>query len=206
MSDTITAPRRPASRQRLHQVKSNGPAPVRSRLGRRSARSPRSETQWPIFSTSSTRSPTCLAAKDPGISAGLKRLVEQAAEPGRTEQPLFRTQVAYMLQDVEKLAGAKIASVPAELRTELTKLAGSSPGLENKQMEAPAPWHGRCRRPWRHPRYPQERSDDRRAWRPAIFPGSGDSGGAGKPPPPCRTLLKRGNAVRIECAHVRQHS
>ncbi len=41
-----------------------------------------------------------------------------------------------MLQDVEKLAGAKITSIPAELRTELTKLAGSSPGLENKQMEA----------------------------------------------------------------------
>ena len=77
-----------------------------------------------------------LGAKDPGISAGLKRLVEQAAEPGRTKQPLFRTQVAYMLQDVEKLAGAKITSIPPELRTELTKLAGSSPGLENKQMEA----------------------------------------------------------------------
>ena len=77
-----------------------------------------------------------LGNKEPGIVAGLNRLVEQGAEPGRTEQSLFRTQVAYMLQDVEKLAGAKITSVPAELRAELTKLAGSSPGLENKQMEA----------------------------------------------------------------------
>ncbi len=77
-----------------------------------------------------------LGSREPGIAAGLNRLVEQGAEPGRTEQPLFRTQVAYMLQDVEKLAGAKITSVPAELRAELTKLAGTSPGLENKQMEA----------------------------------------------------------------------
>jgi hypothetical protein len=77
-----------------------------------------------------------LGSKEPGIAAGLNRLIEQGAEPGRTEQPLFRTQVAYMLQDVEKLAGAKITSIPAELRAELTKLAGSSPGLENKQMEA----------------------------------------------------------------------
>ena len=78
-----------------------------------------------------------LGNKEPGIAAKLNRLVEQGAEPGRTEQSLFRTQVAYMLQDVEKLADAKITSVPAELRAELTKLAGSSPGLENKQMEAP---------------------------------------------------------------------
>lgn len=77
-----------------------------------------------------------LGTKEPGISAGLNRLVEQAAEPGRTEQPLFRTQVAYMLQDVEKLVGAKMASVPDELRTELAKLAGSSPGLVNRDMEA----------------------------------------------------------------------
>lgn len=77
-----------------------------------------------------------LGSKEPGIAAGLNRLVEQGAEPSRTEQPLFRTQVAYMLQDVEKLAGAKITSVPAELRAELNRLAGSSPGLENKQMEA----------------------------------------------------------------------
>jgi len=77
-----------------------------------------------------------LGTKEPGIAAGLNRLVEQGADPGRAEQPLFRTQVAYMLQDVEKLAGAKITSVPGELRAELTQLAGSSPGLENKQMEA----------------------------------------------------------------------
>jgi len=77
-----------------------------------------------------------LGNKEPGITAGLNRLVEQGAEPGRVEQPLFRTQVAYILQDIEKLAGAKITSVPAELRAELTQLAGSSPGLENKQMEA----------------------------------------------------------------------
>ena len=77
-----------------------------------------------------------LGNKEPGIAAGLNRLVEQGAEPGRTEQLLFRTQVAYMLQDVEKLAGTKITSVPGELRAELTQLAGSSPGLENKQMEA----------------------------------------------------------------------
>ncbi len=136
MSDTITAPRRPVQ----------PPAVPSGEVERLSAGTV--VPGAPIGPESSKREPMAdlldkfdkianvLGAKDPGISAGLKRLVEQAAEPGRTEQPLFRTQVAYMLQDVEKLAGAKITSVPAELRTELTKLAGSSPGLENKQMEA----------------------------------------------------------------------
>lgn len=76
-----------------------------------------------------------LNVKEPGLVAGLNRLVEQGVEPGRSDQPLFRTQVAYMLQDVEKLVGAKTTSVPAELRAELTTLARSSPGLENRNME-----------------------------------------------------------------------
>jgi hypothetical protein len=136
MSETITAYRRPVQ----------PPAVPSDEVERLSAGT--SVPKAPVGPESAKREPMAdlldkfdkianvLGAKDAGISAGLKRLVEQAAEPGRTEQPLFRTQVAYMLQDVEKLAGTKITSVPAELRTELTKLAGSSPGLENRQMEA----------------------------------------------------------------------
>ena len=77
-----------------------------------------------------------VAAQDPGMAGGLARLVEQSSEPGRTEQPLFRTQVAYMLQDVEKMASTTAVSVPPELRAELTRLAATSPGLENPRMEA----------------------------------------------------------------------
>ncbi len=79
---------------------------------------------------------TVVAARDPGMAKGLNQIVEQSAEPGRTEQPLFRTQVAYMLQDVEKLPSTTAISVPPELRAELSKLAATSPGLENRQMEA----------------------------------------------------------------------
>ena len=136
MSDTITAPRRPAQPTAALSDEVERPgagtlAPVAPVSPEPSKRDPMADLLDKFDKIANV-----LGAKDPGISAGLKRLVEQAAEPGRTEQPLFRTQVAYMLQDVEKLAGAKIASIPAELRTELTKLAGSSPGLENKQMEA----------------------------------------------------------------------
>ena len=72
--------------------------------------------------------------QDPGVAKAMERLVQQAAEPGHTEQPLFRTQVAYVLQDVEKMAGT--VSIPTELRAEMTRLAATSPGLENARMEA----------------------------------------------------------------------
>ena len=135
MSEAITAPRQPT-------LRSSGPLTEVERAGAAVAAAtsvgpePSKREAMADLLDKFEKVAAVLGTKEPGISAGLNRLVAQAAEPGRTEQPLFRTQVAYMLQDVEKLVGAKVASVPDELRTELTKLAGSSPGLVNRDMEA----------------------------------------------------------------------
>lgn len=77
-----------------------------------------------------------LGHRDAGLMRGINQLARQAAEPGRAEQPLFRTHVAYALQDMEKIVGAGSTAMPAELRAEMTRLAATSPGLENRQMEA----------------------------------------------------------------------
>ena len=136
MSDTVTAPRKPTVQtaatsveiERIGAGAVDAGTPVGHELQKRD---PMADLLAKF-----KKAADVLGTKDPGISAGLKRLVEQGAEPGRIEQPLFRTQVAYMLQDVEKLVGVKILSVPAEFRAELTKLAGSCPGLQNREMEA----------------------------------------------------------------------
>ena len=77
-----------------------------------------------------------LGDRDVGLVKGINQLASQAAEPGRAEQPLFRTHVAYALQDMERIVGAGSTAMPAELRAEMTRLAATSPGLENRQMEA----------------------------------------------------------------------
>ena len=77
-----------------------------------------------------------LGDRDVGLVKGINQLASQAAEPERAEQPLFRTHVAYALQDMERIVGAGSTAMPAELRAELTRLAATSPGLENRQMEA----------------------------------------------------------------------
>lgn len=77
-----------------------------------------------------------LGDRDPGLVRGIERLARQAAEPGRVEQPQFRTHVAYALQDLERLVGPGSTAMPAGLRAEMTRLAATSPGLENRQVEA----------------------------------------------------------------------
>ena len=77
-----------------------------------------------------------LGERDPGLVKGINQLAVQASEPGRAGQPQFRTHVAYALQDMEKIVGAGSTAMPAELRVEMTRLAATSPGLENRQMEA----------------------------------------------------------------------
>lgn len=77
-----------------------------------------------------------LGERTPGLSYVIARLAVEARDrPAHIEQPLFRTRVAYALQDLEKLAEGSMA-MPAELRAELTRLAGTSPGLANPRMEA----------------------------------------------------------------------
>lgn len=78
-----------------------------------------------------------LGERDAGLARGINKLDEKAAaDPSTISQPMFRTHVAYSLQDTEKALGAGSIPVPAELRSEMTRLAGTSPGLDNKQMEA----------------------------------------------------------------------
>ncbi len=77
-----------------------------------------------------------LTERDAGLARGINKLAETAsADSSATSQATFRTHVAYSLQDTEKALGSGSVPVPAELRSEMTRLAGSSPGLENKQME-----------------------------------------------------------------------
>ena len=82
------------------------------------------------------RAAAVIGGRDAGLVAGIQRIAAQAAEPGRSNQALFRTQVAYTVQDLEKLVGSGQIRMPAELRTEMTGLAATSPGLENGRMQA----------------------------------------------------------------------
>ena len=78
-----------------------------------------------------------LSERDAGLARGINKLAETAsADPSATSQAVFRTHVAYSLQDTEKALGAGIVPMTAELRVEMSRLAGTSPGLENKQMES----------------------------------------------------------------------
>lgn len=135
MTEAITTPREPPVRVPVSPPE--GERPASAAVPPKEAEQPKRESD-PMLELLSklAKVSTVIAAREPGMAKGLNQLVEQAAEPGRTEQPVFRTQVAYMLQDVEKLAGTTAISVPPELRSELSKLAATSPGLENRQMEA----------------------------------------------------------------------
>ena len=117
MSDTITAPRETAVGTPTLPP-GNKPDPMRDLLDK------------------FDKVAALVGSQDPGMAAGLRTLVKQSATEGAIEAPVFRTQVAYMLQDVEKMTGAKSLGVPAELRSELTRLAATSPGLENGRMKA----------------------------------------------------------------------
>jgi len=82
------------------------------------------------------RAAALLGERTPGLSYVIGRLAAEATDrPAHIEQPLFRTRVAYALQDLEKLVDGKM-SMPDGLRAELTRLAGTSPGLANPRMEA----------------------------------------------------------------------
>ena len=61
-------------------------------------------------------------------------LVREAREPGTRDDVVFRTRVAYALQDTEKLMDP--IRISPGLRTELTGLAATYPGLQNDRMKA----------------------------------------------------------------------
>lgn len=76
-----------------------------------------------------------IEAHDPDLAARIDRVAESFLEKPveRLRDPRFKTDLAYALQDTEKLEGPIF--VDSRLRDELTRLAASSPGLKNAQME-----------------------------------------------------------------------
>jgi hypothetical protein len=72
---------------------------------------------------------------DRNLAQTIHALTEQGAHPERRAQPAFRHQVAYALQDLEKLPVWPIPMTP-EFRSEITRLAATAPGLENQHMLA----------------------------------------------------------------------
>ena len=77
-----------------------------------------------------------LKETDVGLTGTIAKLAEQGMEPGRLEQPPYRTGVAYAVQDLEKYSGSVSIGMPPALRAELTELAGTSPGLQDAQMRS----------------------------------------------------------------------
>jgi len=76
-----------------------------------------------------------LALLNPDLAGMVDKLAEQATEPGRLDQPSYRTGAAYAVQDMEKYTGGKPIGMPAELRAELVTLASTSPGLQDERMQ-----------------------------------------------------------------------
>ena len=76
-----------------------------------------------------------LALLNPDLAGMVGKLAEQATEPGRLDQPSYRTGAAYAVQDMEKYTGGQPISMPAELRAELVTLASTSPGLQDERMQ-----------------------------------------------------------------------
>ena len=80
------------------------------------------------------RDAATVAAKDPDLSRTIGQLADVSARPEKADNPTFRTQTAYALQDFEKLAGP-ISTVPPGLREELTRLAATAPDLQNDRLQ-----------------------------------------------------------------------
>ena len=72
---------------------------------------------------------------DRTAARNLQIVLGQGIDPTVHADPSFRHQVAYAVQDVEKLLRERLP-MSGELRTEMTEKAGSAPGLENERMLA----------------------------------------------------------------------
>ena len=79
------------------------------------------------------RAQPMIAALDRGLAQTIQTLAQEGADPACRAQAGFRHQVAYALQDLEKLPVWPI-QISSELRSEMTRLAASAPGLENPRM------------------------------------------------------------------------
>ncbi len=76
-----------------------------------------------------------IAGGDRELAQTIQRLVQHGADPDRHEQPGFRHQIAYALQDIEK-NGIEVKGIEPSLRTEMAQRAASAPGLENERALA----------------------------------------------------------------------
>jgi hypothetical protein len=72
---------------------------------------------------------------DRPTAQAIQDVVRQGSDPARHNDPMFRYQLAYTVQDTEKTLRAPL-SMQAELRIEMADRAGSAPGLENERMQA----------------------------------------------------------------------
>ncbi len=80
------------------------------------------------------RTQELVARVDPALAATIRGITDTVNAPGRVEEPMFRTRVAYAVQDTEKLVGP-IVNLPQGMREEMTRLAVTSPGLQNERMQ-----------------------------------------------------------------------
>jgi hypothetical protein len=76
-----------------------------------------------------------IADLDRNLAQTIQTLALQGADPERRIEPAFRHRVAYAVQDLGKSAVWPMAMAP-ELRSEMTRLAATAPGLENERMRA----------------------------------------------------------------------
>jgi hypothetical protein len=81
------------------------------------------------------RAQPVIANLDRNLAQTIQALTQHGADPERRAQPAFRHQVAYALQDLEKLPVWPIPITP-EFRSEIARLAATAPGLENQHMLA----------------------------------------------------------------------
>ena len=70
----------------------------------------------------------------PQLAGAINALSYSASQPDHVNSPHFKTALAYTLEDVEKHYGP--LPVDPSLRDELSRLAATSPGLKNKQMQS----------------------------------------------------------------------
>lgn len=77
-----------------------------------------------------------IEATDPQLVVRIDRVANAFLDNPheRLRDPKFKTDLAYVLQDAEKVIGP--VRVDKDLRDELTRLAASSPGLKNEQMRS----------------------------------------------------------------------
>ncbi len=69
---------------------------------------------------------------DPKLAKQIEWLTAASQRPGQIEDAAFRTRVAYIVQDTEKHSGPLAMS--SGIREEMTRLAGSFPGLQNDRV------------------------------------------------------------------------